>query len=114
MQIKRPNVRNTGTSNRPRLYAAEQRYATPQTAANLTTLPEQVQKRKAMRSTRHIIRKAMVEIIESKTAKPGDLLKACRLLLKMALAPKGKSRGRGFKKVDRRDRILAPTAPKPN
>jgi hypothetical protein len=42
-----------------------------------------------------------VEIIESKTATPGELLKACRLLLKITLAPKGKPRGKPFpKKVD--------------
>ena len=51
-----------------------------------------------MASTRRIIRKALVEVIESKTATPGELLKACRLLLKMALAPKGKPRGRAFAK----------------
>ena len=74
-----------------------------------------------MQSTRRIIRKAMVEIIESRTATPGELLKACRLLEKMASAPKGKPRGRGFKKADalsekpqdRLDRILS-EVPKPN
>lgn len=51
-----------------------------------------------MASTRRVIRKALVEVIQDKAATPGDRLKACRLLLKMSLAPKGKPRGRAFAK----------------
>jgi hypothetical protein len=51
-----------------------------------------------MASTRRIIRKALVEVIESKATTAGERLKACRLLLKMTLAPKGKPRGRTFAK----------------
>jgi len=51
-----------------------------------------------MQSTRRVIRQALVEIIESKTATQGELLKACRLLSKITLAPKGKPRGRPFTK----------------
>jgi len=51
-----------------------------------------------MQSTRRVIRKALVEVIESKTAAPGERVKACKLLLKVTLAPKGKPRGRPFSK----------------
>ena len=51
-----------------------------------------------MQSTWRVIRQALVEIIESKTATQGELLKACRLLSKITLAPKGKPRGRPFTK----------------
>ena len=51
-----------------------------------------------MASTRRIIHKALVEVIEGKTATDGERLKACRLLLKIILAPKGKPRGRAFAK----------------
>ena len=52
-----------------------------------------------MQSTRRVIRKALVEVIESKTAAPGERVKACKLLLKVALAPKGKPRGRPFSSI---------------
>jgi len=54
-----------------------------------------------MQSTRSVIRKALVEVIESKVATTSERLKACRLLLKVTLAPKGKPRGKPFtKKAD--------------
>ena len=73
-----------------------------------------------MKSIKRVMRAALVELIESKTATTGERLKACRMLLKLSLAPKGKPRGRPFsKKVDmedpktRLDRLLS-GARKPN
>jgi hypothetical protein len=74
-----------------------------------------------MPSIRRTIRKSLLELLESKTATTGERLKACGLLLKIASAPKGKPRGKGFKKADvlskeprnRLDRILS-AVPEPN
>jgi hypothetical protein len=51
-----------------------------------------------MASTRRTIRKTLVEIIENKTVTSDLRYKACRLLLKETLVPKGKPRGRAFAK----------------
>jgi hypothetical protein len=51
-----------------------------------------------MRSNRRIMRSAMVEVLESKTATKGERLQACKLLLKiMALSPKRKPRNKAPK-----------------
>ena len=61
---------------------------------------------KTMPSDKSAIRRAALKILENKDAKIAETLKACGILLRqMALATKGKPRGKPFaKKADKKPR----------